>query len=87
MHAAAPAPPGDGRGDVVGVGVAAVAEHLAVDAWRREPSACSNVSSTMNAAPSAITKPSRAASKGRDARVGIVVAGAQRAHAGEAPTP
>ena len=31
MHAAAPAPPGHRRGDVVRVGVAAVAEHLAVD--------------------------------------------------------
>ena len=70
------------RGDVVGVGVAAVAEHLAVDGRTPRQRALEGLEDA-NAAPSAMTKPSRAASNGRDARCGIVVAGAHRAHAGE----
>ena len=66
MHAAAPVPPGRRRGDVVGVGVAAGAEHLAEDACAPRPRACSHSSRISTAAPSPMTKPSRSTSNGRD---------------------
>ena len=65
MQASAPAPPGRRRGDVVGVGGRGAPEHLAVDAGARA-GARSSSSSTSAAPPSAITKPSRRRSKGRD---------------------
>ena len=79
MQATAPAPPGRRRGDVVGVGVAGRAEDLGRGSWRPAPRRASHSSSTRTAAPSAMTKPSRSASNGRetpDAR--------QRGHVGEA---
>ena len=70
MHAAAPAPPGQRRGDVVRVGVAAVAEHLAVDGRAACRARARASRGRRTPAPSAITKPSRSASNGRDARSG-----------------
>jgi hypothetical protein len=55
---------------VVRVAGGGVADDLAVDA-RAAPRACSSASSTTTPAPSPITKPSRVASNGRDARRGL----------------
>ena len=64
MHATAPVPPGDGRGDVVGVGGAGRAEDLAEDAGAAGPGRLRSSSRTSTAAASDMTKPSRLASNG-----------------------
>ena len=55
-----------GRGQVVGVGGRAVAEHLAEDRRAARARAFSASSSTSTPAPSPMTKPSRRASNGRE---------------------
>ena len=71
------------RGDVVRVGVAAVAGDLAVDRRAARARARSSGSSTSAAAPSPMTKPSRSASNGRDACSGSSLRVAERGHARE----
>ena len=69
---------------MVGVAAHAVADDLGDRSCAPRARACSSSSSTRMPAPSPMTKPSRSASKGRLALLGLVVAGGEGAHGGEA---
>ena len=65
MHTTAPAPPGDGA-VMWWASALLAAPTISPRIVASRPTACSHSSSTKTAAPSPITKPSRATSKGRE---------------------